>query len=199
MTTKTNVREATQPTIDLINRLQEERDLTLVWEPGMSTVSDEHASTEARTALEASRTVWKQMGFLPQTTASTLINYLKEAPRKSVQKDNGEIEGMHKVGVDIYKVQRAVHGSGNLYAKKLDTVCVEQPDYDTNTGGIYKGVFNYAPGAIRLLSQETLMTLAEAKEYGALYGVCCQCGATLTDENSIEAGIGPVCGKKFQS
>jgi hypothetical protein len=47
------------------------------------------------------------------------------------------------------------------------------------------------------LSDETLMTLEDAKEFGRLYGMCCQCGATLTDEKSIEAGIGPVCAGKF--
>ena len=33
------------------------------------------------------------------------------------------------------------------------------------------------------------MSLADAKAFGALYGCCCNCGATLTDETSIEAGI----------
>lgn len=29
-----------------------------------------------------------------------------------------------------------------------------------------------------------------------LYGVCCRCGRTLTDENSISEGIGPICATK---
>jgi hypothetical protein len=41
------------------------------------------------------------------------------------------------------------------------------------------------------------MTLDQAKAFGALYGACCNCGKTLTDERSIEAGIGPVCARKF--
>ncbi len=84
---------------------------------------------------------------------------------------------------EIYKVQHAVHGSGHLYAKRLDE----------NTGS-----FIHAPGAIRkLASQGRKMTLKEAKEYGALYGTCVRCGRTLTDENSIAAGIGPICAEKF--
>lgn len=37
------------------------------------------------------------------------------------------------------------------------------------------------------------LTLEQAQEFGRLYGVCGICGATLTDETSIAAGIGPVC------
>lgn len=38
--------------------------------------------------------------------------------------------------------------------------------------------------------------LSDAK-YGSLYGICCVCGRTLTDESSIAAGIGPICSQKF--
>lgn len=83
---------------------------------------------------------------------------------------------------EVVKVQRAVHGSGNMYAKVLN------PDI---------GKFEYAPGMINKLHPEHRMTLEQAKEYGAVYGVCCSCGATLTDEQSIEAGMGRVCRGKF--
>ena len=103
--------------------------------------------------------------------ASDIINWLKALPRKSTRPavENVNLEGMHKVGDRIFKVQVAVHGSGNLYAK----------------------------GAMRFLSADTKMTLEEAKQFGALYGTCCVCGRTLTNEDSIEAGIGPVCAKGF--
>lgn len=94
-------------------------------------------------------------------------------------------EGMHRLeDGSIYKCQVAHHGSGNKYAKLL---IVED--------GV--GRFQYAPGAVRKLSDATLMTLEEAKSFGALYGVCCVCAATLTDERSIAAGIGPVCAARF--
>jgi len=85
----------------------------------------------------------------------------------------------------IVKVQKAVHGSGNLYAKVL------QP----NEYG--SAEFVYAPGMIRKLKVEERMTLEQAMEYGALYGVCVRCGRTLTNEKSIEAAMGPVCRKAF--
>lgn len=88
---------------------------------------------------------------------------------------------------EIFKVQIAVHGSGKLYAKAL---VVEGEGHDAD---VY---FEYAAGAIRKIKASWRMSLEEAKEFGALYGTCCVCGRTLTDEKSIDAGIGPVCGSR---
>ncbi len=101
-------------------------------------------------------------------------------------------DGMYKLGETIYKVQHAVHGTGNQYAKELVSVEHTSPDRD-HVGVEMKWEFAYAPGAISKLSPANRMTLEEAKAFGALYGTCCVCGATLTDEKSIAAGIGPVC------
>ena len=100
-------------------------------------------------------------------------------------------DGMYRNPWDgtIYKVQKAVHGSGHLYAKKLEVI-------GTPEDGDAEGTFVYAPGAFKLLRASWKMTLDEAKEFGALYGVCCRCGRTLTDEGSIADGIGPVCAGK---
>lgn len=91
-------------------------------------------------------------------------------------------DGIYLMDGQVFKVQKAVHGSGHLYAKLLDTATKK---------------FVYAPGMVGKLRAEHKMTLEQAKEYGALYGICCNCCATLTNEVSIEAGIGPVCAKKF--
>jgi hypothetical protein len=87
----------------------------------------------------------------------------------------------------VYKVQMAVHGSGRPYAKRL---VVAKPEPGESPS---RGKFEYEPGAVRLLVPSDRMDLAKAKEFGAVYGVCCNCGATLTDETSIERGIGPIC------
>lgn len=110
----------------------------------------------------------------------------------------GELEaGMYRTADGtIYKVQRAVHGSGNMYAKRLTQV---EP-YAKIVRGKETTVtheFEYASGAVRTLTADMRMTLADAIEYGAIYGVCCRCAATLTDETSIERGIGPVCAGKI--
>lgn len=91
--------------------------------------------------------------------------------------------GMYRVADGrIYKVYRAVHGSGKMVAKLL--VVGEYGE---------KATFEYQGLATRFVKAEHRMTLEQAKEFGALYGVCAVCGATLTDEGSIEAGIGPIC------
>lgn len=84
----------------------------------------------------------------------------------------------------IFKVQVAVNGSGRLYAKKL----VPNDDPAVNDWR-----FEYAPGALKLLCAEDRLTLDKAKKFGKMYGVCCNCGRTLTDETSIAEGIGPIC------
>ncbi len=94
-------------------------------------------------------------------------------------------EGMYRdpEGV-VYKVVKAVHGSGRLYAQRL---VIEGTS----------GRFEYAGGVIRSLKAEWRMTLEEAKAFGSLYGFCVRCGATLTDDASIKAGIGPICAGRF--
>lgn len=46
-------------------------------------------------------------------------------------------------------------------------------------------------GYIRLLSHDEMVDI------GRKTGLCCVCGRTLDDEESIKAGIGPVCAKKM--
>lgn len=83
----------------------------------------------------------------------------------------------------IIKVQKAVHGSGNLYAK------VFNPDTKE---------FEYAPGVVNTVRPEWKMTIEQASEFGRLYGRCVNCGRTLTWEKSIERAMGPVCfGRMF--
>lgn len=103
-------------------------------------------------------------------------------------------EGMYVYKNQVYKVIVAVHGSGHLYAKRLE---VSQHEEGTELEGKPKGTFVKATGMLRFLRQEHKMSLEEAKRYGSLYGFCVRCGATLTDEGSIAAGIGPICAGKM--
>lgn len=81
----------------------------------------------------------------------------------------------------VYKVQRSQ--TGNLYAKQLDNS---------------SGSFDYVGRSpFRSLTEDTKLTLERAAQFGQLYGMCCICGRTLTDESSIAAGIGPICAAKF--
>jgi hypothetical protein len=91
---------------------------------------------------------------------------------------------------EIYKVYRGQ--SGRMLAKVL----VVDVHGDAAHGIQGEAHFEYVGMANRFVKSDQRMTLEQAKGYGAIYGVCCVCSATLTDETSIAAGIGPVCGKR---
>lgn len=107
-------------------------------------------------------------------------------PAPSTVKRSTLSEGMWVIGTigdpdaRIFKIQVAVHGSGRLYAKEL-----------------IDNRFEYVQAMGEIARHGRRLALEEAKSYGQLYGTCCLCGRTLTDETSIENGIGPVCAKKF--
>ena len=112
------------------------------------------------------------LGHLTKKQASSMIEELLAMPKPAPAPQAPALkhtpsEGMHRIGDDIFKVQRAVHGSGHLYAKRL----VPGEGYGS------KARFVYAPGALKNLNESTLMT--------------------LTNEESIEAGIGPICAGKW--
>lgn len=118
-------------------------------------------------------------------------------------------EGFYCMDGTVYKVQIAVHGSGKPYAKAL--ICelltpqeVEKEFARLATGYkpsgdqvFSKGRWEYARGVVRQLRPEHRLTREQAAELGKLYGCCVRCGATLTREESIERGMGPVCAGKM--
>lgn len=155
---------------------------------------------DERPALRDVENLWPDnIAKLTKRQASSKIDEILKTPKEAKASTSSEgapvtEDGMYRTeDGTIFKVQIAVHGSGNLYAKKL--VALDEPKVmKTKT---VTHVFEYAPGAIRKLTADDKMTLEEAKAWGALYGTCCCCGATLTNETSIAAGIGPVCGSRF--
>lgn len=153
-----------------------------------------------RECSDRERSVWEDYLQNPTTSqtkygVSTAIERLKGYPKRQKQSAGGiqiTQDGMYRMDGAIFKVQVAVHGSGGLYAKRL---VMGDPDWDVADGKA-TAKFEYAPGAVTRLRPEHRMSLEEAKEFGKLYGVCCVCGRTLTDEQSIADGIGPVCGSR---
>jgi hypothetical protein len=99
----------------------------------------------------------------------------------------------------IYKVYHTVHGANMQVAKRL--VVTQQGTLTksgANDGPLEVSVkFKYEGRApLYNLTPKDKLTMQEAKEFGALYGTCCICGRTLTNELSIHIGIGPVCGQR---
>lgn len=58
------------------------------------------------------------------------------------------------------------------------------------------GKFGYERGLVYNLGER--MTVEQAREWGARLGRCSICGAKLTDNKSVDDGIGPVCIKKLK-
>lgn len=59
------------------------------------------------------------------------------------------------------------------------------------------GEFTYLGMAERFVKGMRKMTLEEAKQFGKTTLTCCVCGIELTDPESQDKGIGPVCESKF--
>jgi len=134
---------------------------------------------DVMTRETASETIDRLRAYpLRQVTAAAIASIAASAKADLVV-------GIYRLPEDgtIVKVQKAVHGSGKLYAKRL----VEAT-----------GKFAYEPGLVfQVQAAGVKLTLADAQQYGKLYGMCVVCARTLTDETSIADGIGPVCKKKF--
>jgi hypothetical protein len=170
----TVVRPATEAQIGFIKRLVGER----VVVPG----------TELHGVLELSRHMAVSGAFTTQA-ASALIDALQAAPRKEQERTTRHAaepeDGMYLDGDTIFKVYKMVHGSGRQGVKRLEVTGKEG-------SFVYLGL-----AARRLPTTAQRMTLEQAAKYGRLYGFCVRCGRTLTDEESIAAGIGPICADKM--
>lgn len=99
---------------------------------------------------------------------------------------------------EIFKVYHTVHGRNVQVAKEL-VLLDEAACYVKRVRGkdvTVKAEFTYRGKAgLRGLTADMQMSLEDAKKYGAIYGVCIRCAATLTCEESIERSMGPVCSK----
>ena len=89
-----------------------------------------------------------------------------------------EADRLYEVGGEVYRT--VLSGSGNLYAKILDT-----------PGG--SPSWEYAAGAIRKIRPEHRMSIERAKELSVRFARCIRCHAELSADLSVERGIGPVC------
>lgn len=125
--------------------------------------------------------------------ASALIDWLTACP-KAAAASTAAVSTTLTDGIYItedgstVKVQEARNGSGRLYAKLMDR---DTGKFEYVGGLVGKVAAQFQHGAARRL------TLELAKEYGALYGRCIECGRDLTDEDSIARGVGPICAQKF--
>ena len=128
------------------------------------------------------------IGTMSSFEASRAIDYLLRFPSKRKAQQPAQQQpaqqlavedGFYVLGETIYRVKTSK--AGRPYALKADE----------------SGHFEYEPGGIARLSGARAMTLEDAKTFGHRFGSCCMCGRLLSDPESIEAGIGPVCANKY--
>lgn len=150
--------------------------------------------------VEADRAKWDAVaaGKVPTAKgASEFIDTLTGtayAPKPANTDDQGatlELGMYRKADGTLYRVYPG-RESGRLLAKRL--VLVEGYDFDIH--GKKAASFEYAGMASRFVTADERMSLEEAKAFGHQFGICCVCGALLTDPESVERGIGPVCGSR---
>lgn len=97
--------------------------------------------------------------------------------------------GYYTVDGQVFVIVKA-KDSDHHYAKKLTHVLP--------MGGGHYGRWVYVKGAMKTIAQHGVkITLEDAAKFGHLHGFCIVCGKTLTDPKSVQAGIGPICAKKF--
>lgn len=169
MTTQmtSHFRPASEKQIAFFERLYAERDF------------DTQAIHDVRNRLQSGESI-------PMRYLSQCIDIMTGYPRKAVTHEDGQAvgEGYYLQEDTVYKVV-ASKSTGNLYAKAL---------HSTEHGS---ASWDYAPGAMKHLRAAHRLTLDQAREMGTRLGACVICGKALTDPDSVERGIGPVCAARI--
>lgn len=119
---------------------------------------------------------------MPTSWAANCITALSSKPLLEERPKKAKMEpGFYIHKGEVYKVVWNQAGT-RMYARQLDKKTWR---------------FEYRHGAINLLNPDERLTVEEASAYGHLTGRCGCCGRLLTNEESIERGIGPICFEKY--
>lgn len=120
---------------------------------------------------------------------SALIERLKGLPRRKAAESAVDVQiGMYVTDTGVMHRVYKARGGSHLLVKRLDG--------SDAAGWAYTYVGNAARVLPRLSGLRRL-TLEEAKGWGKRTGTCCVCSARLTDGESIDMGLGPICRKSF--
>ena len=162
--------------------------------------SDSFAAGKADTCLDLADKLdrWGSFASSKQAEfAERLVQWSKprqtSAPTESLPKTRALVAGGLRLDLGTAKVVNFQSGA----------VAVVSPQFGAGTFGVIDpdGSFRRfkacPPGLPALLMDIELRGVEAVKEIGRSLGRCCVCSRTLTDESSIEAGIGPVCAQRF--
>lgn len=114
---------------------------------------------------------------LSRPAASALIDRLLAIPAPSAE------PGYYVRGEQVFVVVQN-RAKTRTYAKEL-----------VLTGN--RARWHYAPGISTSLADVEPLSVEHAASLGRAHGVCILCGAQLTDPESVERGIGPVCAARL--
>ena len=102
-------------------------------------------------------------------------------PAKPITRGRVIGEGFYTYDDTVARVKIS-RSSGKPYAVVLDAVT---------------GEWVYTPGVVKNLSSDDVVSYEIAAAFGRRTGRCMMCGRTLTNPESIDAGIGPICGGRL--
>lgn len=129
---------------------------------------------------------FERKGFLSPKQESALRSmYAKSQAREAKPINVNPVTevGMYEHDQVIYRVK--LSKQGRLYAMRFAPLAPMKSER-----------FVYAKGVINDITADERMTVEQVAKLGLQFGICCVCGAELTDEKSVAQGIGPVCIKK---
>jgi hypothetical protein len=124
-----------------------------------------------------------RLADISKSQASAMIEELLASPRLQTVTFEATV-GFYVREGQVFRVQKSKN-SGNLYAKALVTEEFGRAHWE------------YAPGVVKSLKDSQRLTLDSARDLGLAHGVCVICGRTLTNPESVDAGIGPICSGKL--
>lgn len=142
------------------------------------------------------KSLFERCDYYASAIISELLAMPKASKKAQQSTETEELsEGIYTDDVHIYKAYVSQDGS-----RLLCKVLVEETHEEKIKGGFktFEFSWEYAGMAYRFIKLPSFrrVTGDEAKHYGRISGQCCRCGRRLTDETSVENGIGPECAKK---
>ncbi len=133
-------------------------------------------SKNAQAGYPVSETDINTVTFAEVNEFLTHMNTIIDSRKKEIQATI--TEGAYWYNGLIARVQKS-RNSNHLYAKL-------QKHKDSKE-------FIFIPGLINQLKKEDMLSLDDMKMFAQQYACCADCGRNLTNPESVERGVGPIC------
>lgn len=190
-------------------KLQEAREAFDVTWPGVAAYLQESASWSSFAAELLGKLA--QYGYLTDNQARAVQSMRAKVEAKRTERQAERTAGSATVDLEpirrmfetargngykrpVYRAAGLVITRASGFGKNPGALYVKT-DADDYLGKIIGTAYTGRPAAA--LAAIALDPRGEAIRYGQRTGTCSCCGRTLTNEGSIEAGIGPVCASKW--